>query len=260
MNHARVRESAGEGAKVKSIWTAVAVAAVMLVAMTVMLRGSRPDPLPGFPRLVLWAWERPERMPFVDPRVTGVAFLARTVRWQDGQVESRPRMQPLWVPRETPLMAVVRLESGSGTLPDAESIAREASRAAALPGVRAFQVDFDARRSEREWYQQMLAFLRVALPSSMPLSITALASWCQGDNWMARLPVADAVPMLFRMGAGEQFRGSDFSAEICRAGVGVSTDELPASVPRGRRLFVFHPRPWTEEAYRGALQLARRWP
>jgi hypothetical protein len=57
----------------------------------------QPDPLPGFPRLVLWAWERPERMEFLNPRSAGVAFLARTVSWRAGQITSRPRLQPLQV-------------------------------------------------------------------------------------------------------------------------------------------------------------------
>jgi hypothetical protein len=198
-------------------------------------------------------------MPFLNPRVTGVAFLARTIRWQTGRIESRPRLQPLRVPPGTALMAVVRLESGGGPLPDARQVASEVSRAAALPGIRAMQVDFDARRSEREWYREMLTGLRESLPPSLPLDITALASWCQGDPWVQGLPVSDAVPMLFRMGPGEAWHGAEFSLGMCREGVGVSTDELPALVPRGRRLFVFHPRPWTEDAYRGALQLARRW-
>ncbi len=30
--------------------------------------------------------------------------------------------------------------------------------------------------------------------------MTALASWCAGDDWLRDLPVDEAVPMLFRMG------------------------------------------------------------
>jgi len=29
----------------------------------------------------------------------------------------------------------------------------------------------------------------------MPLSMTALASWCESDRWLAGMPVAEAVPM-----------------------------------------------------------------
>ncbi len=239
-------------------WIIAVAAAVGAIAVLATL-GTRPDPLPGFPRLVLWAWERPENLPFLNPRAAGVAFLARTIRWHDGRMESRPRLQPLSVPPQTTLIAVVRLESGAGSRPDAAIVAEDAARAALLPNMRALQVDFDARRSERQWYRDMLERLRRMLPANMPLEITALASWCQGDNWLEGLPVSDAVPMLFRMGAGEEYAGADFRAGLCRAGVGLSTDELPRAIPRGRRLFLFHPRPWTEETYRGALQLARRW-
>jgi hypothetical protein len=237
----------------------VVVAAAVCATAVLATRRGHPDPLPGVPRLVLWAWERPEHLPFLDPNVAGVAFLARTIRWQDGRMESRPRLQPLSVPPETRIIAVVRLESGGGAKPDVAIVARGAAGAAAFPNVRALQVDFDAKQSERQWYRDMLARLRGLLPSAVPLEITALASWCQSDDWMNGLPVADAVPMLFRMGAGEEYAGSDFRGTLCRESIGLSTDESPAAIPRGRRLFLFHPRPWTEETYRGALQLARRW-
>ena len=219
--------------------------------------GTRRDPLPGFPKLVLWAWERPESMPFLNPDVAGVAFLARTISWRNGMVDSRPRLQPLRVPPRTALMAVVRLESQGGPPPDPAAIAREAARTAL--DVRALQIDFDARRSERAWYREFLERLRAGLPAHLPLEITALTSWCQGDRWTSGLAVADAVPMLFRMGPGEDYAGGDFRNRMCRWSVGVSTDELPRAIPRARRLFVFNPRPWTEDAYRGAVRWTRKW-
>ena len=75
------------------------------------------DPLPGFPRLVLWAWERRENLEFLDPHAVGVAFLARTVSWQDGQLKSQPRLQSLRLPSGTRTIAVVRLESGGPRFP-----------------------------------------------------------------------------------------------------------------------------------------------
>jgi hypothetical protein len=219
----------------------------------------RPDPLPGFPRLVLWAWERPERLEFLNPRSAGVAFLARTVSWSAGQITSRPRLQPLRVPPETALMAVVRLESHGLPLPETGAVRAEILKAVSIRGVRALQVDFDARLSERDWYRQLLQELHRDLKTSMPLSITALASWCDRDSWVEGLPVSDAVPMLFRMGAGEPKGTRDFRAGVCRASFGISTDELPSDLPHGRRLFVFHPRAWDEDAYRGAVRLAVKW-
>jgi hypothetical protein len=233
-------------------------AAVMLVLLLAGC-GRRGDPLPGFPRLMLWAWERPERLDFINPRTTGVAYLARTISWRHGLVDSWPRMQPLMVPPGTAVMAVVRLESRSGPLPDIGEIAEPVLRDAGNPAVRAVQIDFDARRSEREWYAALLRRIESGLGGRKPLGITALASWCEGDPWVRELPVSDAVPMLFRMGQGEPREVSDFSSGVCRASVGVATDELPYAIPHGRRVFVFAPRGWTPEAYRAALGYARRF-
>jgi hypothetical protein len=66
------------------------------------------------------------------------------------------------------------------------------------------QIDFDARVSQRKFYTCYLRALKSALPEGMPLSITALASWAMGDNWLtaANLPVDEVVPMFFSMGSG----------------------------------------------------------
>jgi len=221
--------------------------------------GRRADPLPGFPRLVLWAWERPERLDFLDPHAAGVAYLARTIGWRDGRLSSVPRLQPLAVPPGTAVMAVVRLESWTPPLPPVDDVATPVLQEAANPMVRAVQIDFDARRSERAWYAALLARVQRGLGGRKPLAITALASWCLGDPWLRALPVSDAVPMLFRMGKGEPREVVDFSSTLCRASVGVATDELPYRIPHGRRVFVFDPRGWSPDAYRAALLYARRF-
>ncbi len=221
--------------------------------------GGRPDPLPGFPSIVLWAWERPERLPFLDLRLAGVAFLALTVSWRDGGITFRPRYQPLEVPPGTPVIAVTRLESDPSRLPGVEAVADAILKTAALPRVKAVEIDFDARLSERDWYTRLLQRVRQRLDRSVPLTMTALTSWCLGDPWIQDLPVADAVPMLFRMGPGQPRDIRDFRLELCRASVGVSTDEEPVWLPRGRRLFVFNPAPWTRETYSSAMRWARRW-
>lgn len=231
----------------------------VLIGLLALAGCGRPDPLPGLPRVMLWAWERPERMSFVDPRAAGVAFLAGTVEWRGGKVEARPRYQPLEVPPGTAMVAVVRLESWTGAMPDTAAVAAEVLRAAELPRVRAVQIDFDARRSERAWYAELLRRVRRGMKAEMPLTITALASWCGSDSWITELPVTDAVPMLFRMGAGEPREVREFAAGVCRSSLGVSTDEPLYAAPHGRRVWVFHPRPWTPEAYRAAMQIAGRW-
>jgi hypothetical protein len=233
---------------------ALAAGAVLLLQST-----SRPDPLPGFPRIMLWAWERPEDLRFVKPSSAGIAFLARTIWLDHGKVASRPRLQPLRFQPGTALMAVIRFESEGHGLPPRGDVIGEVLKAAAIPGVRALQIDFDARESERAWYGSFLRELQHALPRDLPLTITALASWCEQDGWIRDLPVADASPMLFRMGPSERRPVVDFPVPLCRWSVGVATDELPVRVPPGRRLFFFHTRPWTSQAYEAMVAQTGRW-
>jgi hypothetical protein len=232
--------------------------ATFLLALALAACSRLHDPLPTFPRVILWAWERPEQVDFVDSSVAGIAFLSRTIAWAGGKMRAQPRLQPLRVRPGAHLMAVIRLEP-HGVPPEPRMVTDEILRDAALPGIEAVQIDFDARVSERQWYTSLLRQVRARLKPGMPLSITALASWCEGDPWIRNLPVDGAVPMLFRMGAGEWWDGREFRVPICRSSVGISTDELPTSLPRGRRLFVFNPRSWTKETYLGAVELARKW-
>jgi hypothetical protein len=233
-------------------------ALIPLLLLTACAR--RPDPLPNLPRVFLWAWERPEDLRWLDTRAVGVAFLARTVCPREDGVAVRPRMQPLLVSPDAVLMAVVRVESGGhGAGADVPRTARAIAGAVSLPGVRALQVDFDAVASERAFYRALLTELRRLLPAQIPLSITALASWCEADGWMSGLPVAEAVPMLFRMGPDRYSPGSDFRDDLCRSSVGISTDELPSRIPSGRRVYVFDPRAWTPDHVQAALRRVGQW-
>lgn len=220
---------------------------------------ARPDPLPALPRVMLWAWERPEDLRFIKPGAAGIAFLARTV-WLDGDnVAARPRLQPLRYTPGTPLVPVVRLESAGRGLPPRGPVIREIAEAASIPGARALQIDFDARETERAWYAALLADLRGSLPPSLPLTITALESWCEQDGWIRNLPIADASPMLFRMGPGERAPAGDFEVPLCRSSIGIGTDEMPVRVPLGRRLYFFYPRAWNQQAYEAVIAEAGRW-
>jgi len=216
------------------------------------------DPLPGFPHVFLWAWERPENLEFLDPHAAGVAFLARTVCLRGGSVSVRPRLQPLRYPPGAVLMAVVRVEPQDSNLPEPEQAAAAIAGAAAIPGVRALQVDFDATLSQRAYYREILGDLRRRVPPSIPISMTALTSWCESDGWIAGLPVVEAVPMLFRMGPGER-PARTFRPALCQSSAGVSVDEPLREPPSAARLYVFNPRPWTESSYRAALREVRKW-
>src|SRR5258708_1301228 len=206
----------------------------------------------GLPRVMLWAWERPTDLRFINPKETGVAFLARSIRLRSGEVEIRPRLQPLSLPETTSVVAVARVETDSVRKPDLSATQRERLAGAIadmtkLPNVSNIQIDFDATRSERAFYRAVIFDVRRRLPDTVSLSITALASWCTADDWLSDLPIDEAVPMLFRMAAdGRQiarrlYAGDDFNAQPCRHSYGISTDEPRSGLSVARRLYIFNP-------------------
>lgn len=247
--------------------------------------------LPQCPPVYLWAWERPEDLRFLAGKSIGVAFLAKTLFLRSrveaigsdaaNGIEVQPRMQPLRVAAATPLMAVVRIETPQGAVAASfqesssrakvfseKQVARAAEEiadAARLPGVNAVQIDFDATAAEHAFYRTLLTETRKRMPANMPLSITALASWCIGDRWLGPLPpgtIDEAVPMLFRMGPGTAEvvnlvrSNREFSVSVCKNSIGLSTDEafsraiLSGELPLTRdwraskRIYLFSSQAW----------------
>ncbi|HKP10940.1 MAG TPA: DUF3142 domain-containing protein [Blastocatellia bacterium] len=221
--------------------------------------GSPDDRMSDLPRVMLWAWERPEDLRFIDPREVGVAYLAETIILSGDRAVMRPRMQPLQLAPGTRRVAVARVETDGRARPlfsdeQRRRVVAELTALAQGDAVAAVQIDFDALQSERAFYRALLVDLRKQLPATTRLSITALASWCLGDNWISDLPVDEAVPMLFRMGADRENiqtrlkAGDDFSVAVARHSVGVSTDEPIGGRFSGRRVYVFNTRPWTADS------------
>jgi hypothetical protein len=257
------------------------------------------------PNVTFWAWERPEDLRFLLPDQAGVAFLTKTIFLEATPANSpadssppfvvRPRLQPLRITPGTQLIAVVRIENpskphASSSFQQNQSAAHsfpifsDAQRALlaveiadlqSTPGVSAIQIDFDAPASAHAFYASLLQDVRRKLPPSMPLSITALASWCIGDPWLAQLPsgtIDEAVPMLFRMGrdaasvAKFLHSNTDFPVAACHGSLGLSTDEplshdlLTAKSssatfdPRAKRIYIFSSSAWTPSAAQDIIQ------
>lgn len=277
------------------------------------------------PRTMLWAWERPEDLRFLNSPATGVAFLARTIELRQQTattsaesrrvsarefwfpdpaanlgVNLRPRLQPLRVAREGPLMAVVRLETSndlwhrplqpqSASARDSletefysdeqrQTVAAMIAAAARLPQVKALQIDFDASQSEQPFYGALLQDVRRLMPQGMPLSITALTSWCTGESWLDQLPagtIDEAVPMLFRMGpdglevASYVKSGREFRTVVCRGSLGVSTDEdfsrailsgvIGQRASAAKRIYVFSAKSWTKKDVSAVAAEVAKW-
>jgi hypothetical protein len=217
------------------------------------------------PRVFLWAWERPEDLRFIDPHKTGVAFLAKTLYLRGENVIVRPRLQPLQLAPGTKLVAVVRIESDRNNPPTLSStqLHQTANEILNLSPNSVVQIDFDAVLSERNFYRELLQTVRHQLPPTTALSITALASWCAGDDWLSDVPIDEAVPMLFRMGVERrQFQrrlesGEPFQSSRCQSSAGVSTDEL-VNAPAVNRLYIFNPQSWTKDSFDRAMEAYRR--
>lgn len=230
----------------------------VLVPISILALRPTPEPLSDLPHVIVWAWERPENFDFIDTKRIGVAFLAKTLRLEGDRLVSKPRLQPLTLAPGTKLIAVVRIESDHPTLSSTQlaRTAAEIIELAKLPDISAVQIDFDATVSERNFYRSLLHEVKPQVPA---LSITALASWCAGDNWLADLPIDEAVPMLFRMGVDKKRFQSDprFEAEICFDSAGVATDE-PLRPPNVERLYIFNPNPWSRYSLNSALETYKR--
>ncbi len=230
------------------------------------------------PQRMLWAWERPEDLRFIDARNTGVAYLASTIKIKNGRVLLINRHQPLRVPPETYMMPVVRIESdGRLNIADQAAIDKIAATALGLlkPNVRGFQIDFDARQTERSWYKNLLIKMRQTLPDDIFLSMTSIASWCLGDDWISgnQMPIDEVVPMFFEMGAdtrsiaillgngntfGHTFHSlgiSDKDPSINRL-IGKSVAGILKPTPR---VYMFSRSPWTREKAQILMQEVNNW-
>ncbi|HUO04345.1 MAG TPA: hypothetical protein VMU16_04010 [Candidatus Binataceae bacterium] len=241
------------------------------IAVALAAMAARPiasDRMSRVPHVVLWAWERRENLGFIDPATTGVAYLAVTLELSGDRVVLHPRLQPLTVPPRTTLVPVARIETDWHSRPTLSDLQRaEAARiiaGLANPSAAAIQIDFDASKSQRGFYRELLADVRGRIPASIPLSMTALASWCLDDNWIAGLPVDETVPMLFRMGRDSGRidsylrAGGKFSPAIGQTSIGLALDEPFAGLSGDKRVYLFSPRPWTAaDANAAIVELAR---
>ena len=238
---------------------------ILPLILVAALYPHRTTPVDQLPPVMLWAWERPEDLTFIDPQKTGVAFLAKTITLRGDKVVVRPRLQPLKLAEGTKTIAVVRIETDRTELPAYSSaqLAQTVTEIRNSSVSSVVQLDFDATVSQRNFYRSLLQTLRRDLPASTALSITALASWCAGDDWLNDLPIDEAVPMLFRLGVDQrQFQrrletGQPFESRMCQNSAGVSTDE-PVNAPAVDRLYIFNPKPWSKSSFAAAMEAYQR--
>jgi hypothetical protein len=206
------------------------------------------------PRKTLWVWERPEDLRDIDASTTAIAYLDQTIL-VGPDVESKPRAQPMTYPTGAVLIPVVRIEASSNAHLGADAVRRVTALlmlSVNRPGIAALQVDFDATRSQRSFYRNVLWQLRQQMPSALPLSMTALVSWCSYDDWIGALPVDEAVPMFFRMEPDHRRAWAGLPVfrvrePLCMQSVGVSTHESWPQGTEAKRIYIFADRGWQND-------------
>jgi hypothetical protein len=223
-------------------------------------------PPPG--SLVVWAWERPEDLRFLAGEAE-IALLAGFVELKGGEIVARGRRFPLKA-GSPPSTAVVHVEIAPGPpVPWTADLRRRLAAtvlhyATAVPS-RRVQIDFEVRASQRTILLDLLGDVRRGLPPGTPLSMTAIASWCDTEAWLSEAPVDEIVPMLFRMGERGEIlkkrlaKGLDFRNPRCRTALGISTDSPVGRAPPGRRVYLFSPRSWNERDFRAARRAVEGW-
>jgi len=219
-------------------------------------------------RTLLWVWDRPQLFASL-PEATGVAYLHATVRLSGTESRTSWRQWPLRVAPGATVVPVVHVALDNLSPSPLDDAQRQAIAAAiehaATHGNRSgwVQLDFEARRSQREAYVALLRRLQPLRQGGMRISATALASWCMDDPWLPAGLLDEIVPMYFRMG-GESARirqrlGTTGKAAVpaCRDAAGLMLGEDWPALRDVKRRYVFHAGSWKNEDFE-KLQIGNR--
>lgn len=214
-------------------------------------------------KIYVWAWERPEDLRFLSNigDSNNVVYYAGGIVIRNGQLDIQPRINNLLTTQSARLIPIIRIDNfdTSSALTDIllQKLEDFIVTVCRHPGVVGCQIDFDARTSERVMYTKLLDSIKGRLPENVPLSITALVSWCDEFSWLNKTSIDFAVPMFYRLGPDraqiqDDRTGSTFmKSPKCQSAVGLSTDEIvPANkYIRGKDIYLFNNQPWTKENF-----------
>lgn len=212
------------------------------------------------PNIVIWVWERPENLYFMEDENVSFSYLAGTITKTDKGLIPYFRQQPLRIPNNSKTMAVVRIEHRVENKSFSESDRKIITKfivesCTQLEKNGSCQIDFDATKSQLDFYKKLLTDVRLALPKKMKLSITSLLSWCTTKNaWFDNSPINEVVPMFFRLGTNSNEywdKIKDNKLELnsaCKKSIGISTDEnLPKKYLKNKTIYIFNNEYWNYE-------------
>lgn len=225
-----------------------------------LLPGSAPGHgEPAAQRQVAWLWDGSA----LPPPAFGLGEAAPVVRhlyFRGTEVLGRAGGALPRLPQGLPVTPVVHVEISTLRVPPLQVLEqhRQLVVEAVLVAARqassgTVQLDLEARPSQRDYYLRLVRDIRAALPSSVRLSVTALAWWCRSPEWLDHIDADEVVPMFFRMGAdasamrAELTRADSRLHPRCRAGAaGFAMQEPPpaAAAAAYSRVYWFDYRRW----------------
>jgi hypothetical protein len=208
------------------------------------------------PSLILWSWQRKDDLSFLKAK-TPVAALIGTIYMNAQGFKIDPRTNPLSLSPHASILPVVRLEIDPQIPLGKKSLMSLVSAISSLAHPEkygALQIDFDAKKSQRAFYKNLLSSLKKTHPH-LKLSITALASWCVGDPWVDMLPIDYAVPMVFNLAEEREFiykylrHHKNWKAQKCKGYIGMNQKDLWELPPMPWYIFIFNDKAWSQEDY-----------
>lgn len=215
-----------------------------LVFLCLIGTACRRDPLAGAPHLLLRTSPSPEDLRFLPAGEAGVALDTAAANLAGGEVDFRPRTQPVLLPEGKPYVVAVFTVSCADASLSAGQRARLAgaiARHANQHFLRAVQIDFAATVAQRPSYREFLRELRPKLRNHQLLSVAVPAAWCQDNAWLESLGADEIVPVLSPAGQKPP------AGPACRFSAAVSA--LGENLPAGLRLYVTSATPWDRQAY-----------
>jgi len=225
-----------------------------------------PDILPP---LMLWTWEAPQDLRSINVKTTGVALLILNISFKKSLIIYYLRQQPLYVPQNTYLTAVVHIANPPKNALMSNTVAQlwalKIKNAYLHGSYRELQIDFDAVPTQQQFYQELLMALRKELGDHTIISITALASWCTNDRWILKhnLPVNYVVPMFFSLDTNQARRSrfikafdSHHLAPYCQGPIGLTTgNDWDVPITTRQPIYIYNTGSWTKYALLKAYAL-----
>lgn len=206
---------------------------------------------------VLWVWDRPDNLNDLNltfAKEYQVAPLLATIHISESGLKVEERHHSFLAPDQREKMGVLRIDTPKlRTLSLANELIDPLVFIITAYEYRfkldAIQLDFDAKLSERKFYDLLLKKLRSRLQTKTKLSITAIASWFT-DRWWKDSSVDEIVFMFYPLRASEVnfyknlLRNPSYFKAKPKISVAFSVQDPMERPAKAHRVFWFNHQGW----------------